>query len=144
MEAGRQSPQNEFVITAIWSQSLGTKASLRTRSEAIIKTILSLFLGIAFIVAGTALLTYQGITFTTAERQLLQVGPLQAATQQSNWTITLPPILGAILLAGGTIIVFVIAMVKRGPKQVPTDRAVSPGVGVTETVPVGARQRHEF
>jgi hypothetical protein len=68
--------------------------------EVTMKTILSLFLGIMLVVAGTAVLTYQGITVTTAERQLLQVGPLQAATQQSNWTITLPPILGALLLAG--------------------------------------------
>jgi hypothetical protein len=66
--------------------------------------VLSLFLGIALIVAGTAVLTYQGVTFTTAEQQLLRVGPLQAGTQQSNWTVTLPPILGAILLAGGTIV----------------------------------------
>lgn len=81
------------------------------------KTILILFLGIVLVVAGTAVLTYQGVTVTTAERQLLQVGPLQAATQQSNWTITLPPILGAILLAGGTVLVFVIAIVKRAPKH---------------------------
>jgi hypothetical protein len=35
------------------------------------KTILSLLLGIVLIVAGTAVLTYQGVTVTTAERQLL-------------------------------------------------------------------------
>ena len=81
------------------------------------KTILSLFVGIVLVVVGTAVLTYQGITVTTAQRQLLHVGPLQAATEQSNWTITLPPILGAILLAGGTILVFVIATVKRTPKH---------------------------
>ena len=81
------------------------------------KTILSLFLGIVLIVAGTAVLTYQGITVTTAERQLLHVGPLQAGTQQSNWTITLPPIVGAILLAGGTVLVFVIAIVRRTPRR---------------------------
>jgi hypothetical protein len=81
------------------------------------RTILSLFLGIVLIVAGTAVLTYQGITVTTAERQFLNVGPLQAATQQSNWTITLPPILGAVLLAGGTLLVFLIAIVKRTPRH---------------------------
>jgi hypothetical protein len=81
------------------------------------KTILSLFLGVVLIVAGTAVLTYQGITVTTAARQLLHVGPLQAGTEQSNWTITLPPILGAVLLAGGTALVFVIAFVKRAPRQ---------------------------
>lgn len=81
------------------------------------KTILSLFLGIVLIVAGTAVLTYQGVTFTTAEQQLLHVGPLQAGTQQSNWTITLPPILGAVLLAGGTVLVFVIAIMRRAPRH---------------------------
>lgn len=81
------------------------------------KTILSLFLGIVLIVAGTAVLTYQGITLTSAEKQLVSLGPLKAGTQEFNWTITLPPILGAILLAGGTVVVFVIAIMKRGPKR---------------------------
>jgi hypothetical protein len=81
------------------------------------KTIVSLVFGIVLIVVGTAVLTYQGITVTTAERQLLHVGPLQAATQQSNWTITLSPILGAVLLAVGILLVFVIAIVKRTPKH---------------------------
>ena len=77
------------------------------------KTILSLFLGIVLIVAGTAVLTYQGITVTTAQRQLLHVGPLQAATEESNWTITLPPILGALLLVGGTVLAFVVSIAGR-------------------------------
>lgn len=81
------------------------------------KTLLTLFLGVVLIVAGTAVLTYQGFTVTTAERQLLNVGPLQAGTQPTSWTITLPPILGGVLLAGGTVLVFVIAMVKRGPRH---------------------------
>jgi hypothetical protein len=81
------------------------------------KTVLSLFLGIVLVVVGTAVLTYQGITVTTAERQLINVGPLQAATQQSNWTITLPPILGAILLTGGTALVFLTGTIRRMPKQ---------------------------
>lgn len=89
------------------------------------KTILSLFLGIVLIVAGTAVLTYQGVTLTTAERQILQVGPLHAGTEQSNWTITLPPILGGILLAGGTILVFVIAGLKRPRKREPHEGAAS-------------------
>jgi hypothetical protein len=81
------------------------------------KTILSLFLGVVLVVAGTVVLTYQGITLTTAERQLLHLGPLQAGTQQSNWTIALPPIVGAVLLAGGTLLIFVVAIVKRAPKH---------------------------
>jgi ABC-type Fe3+-siderophore transport system permease subunit len=89
------------------------------------RSILSLFLGIVLIVAGTAVLTYQGITVTTAQRQLLQVGPLQAGTEQANWTITLPPVLGAILLAGGTIVVFLIAIVMRVPRKEPDAEGAS-------------------
>jgi ABC-type Fe3+-siderophore transport system permease subunit len=81
------------------------------------KIVLSVFLGILLVVAGTAVLTYQGVTVTTAQRQLLRVGPLQAATEQSNWTITLPPILGAALLAGGTLLIFGLAMMKHAPKH---------------------------
>ncbi len=87
------------------------------------KTILTLFLGIVLIVGGTAVLTYQGVTFTTAERQILHVGPLLAGTEQANWTVTLPPILGALLLAGGVVIVFVIAIVRRTPRY---DKASKP------------------
>ena len=81
------------------------------------KTILSLFLGIVLVVAGTAVLTYQGVTLTTAEQQLLHVGPLKAATEQTNWTIALPPILGAILLTAGTIVIFLIAIVRGGHRR---------------------------
>lgn len=81
------------------------------------KTVLSLFLGIVLIVAGTAVLTYQGVTFTTSEQQLLHVGPLRAGTEQSNWSITLPPILGAVLLAGGTLLVLAVGAMKRAPKH---------------------------
>ncbi len=81
------------------------------------RTILSLFLGIVLIVAGTTVLTYQGITFSAAEKQLVSLGPLKAGTQEYSWTITLPPILGAVLLAGGTVLVFVIAIVRRVPTR---------------------------
>jgi len=91
--------------------------SFNINLDAVMKTILALFLGIVLIVAGTAVLTYNSFTITTAARQLLQVGPVEAGTQQSNWTVTVPPLLGAILLAGGTVLVFVIAIFKRAPKQ---------------------------
>ncbi|MBI4893750.1 MAG: DUF3185 domain-containing protein [Acidobacteria bacterium] len=81
------------------------------------KTILYLFLGIVLIVAGTAVLTYQGVTLTTAERQFLNFGPLTAGTHEFNRTITLPPLLGGILLAAGMVLVFIIAVVKRSPRH---------------------------
>lgn len=96
------------------------------------KTILSLLLGILLIVGGTAVLTYQGVTFTTAERQLVSVGPLKAGTQEFNWTLTLPPVFGALLLAGGVVLVFVIAIVNRVPRReqakvTPDPRSAEPG-----------------
>ena len=94
--------------------------------KTMMKTILSLFLGIVLIVAGTAVLTYQGITFSTPEQQLVSLGPLRAGTQDFNWTITLPPILGAVLLAGGTLLVFVIAIARRAPKR---EKDLKPAVG---------------
>ena len=80
------------------------------------KTLLSLFAGIALIVAGTALLTYQTLTVTAAERQL-HLGPLQAGTQPLSWTFTLPPIAGGVLLAGGTILVVVVSILRSRPRR---------------------------
>ena len=81
-----------------------------------LKTLVILFLGIALVVAGTAVTTYKGFTFTTAQRQLVELGPLRAGTEQSNWTIAVPPIVGGALLAGGTILILVGAFRKRTPR----------------------------
>lgn len=76
-----------------------------------LKIVGIVFLGIVLIVAGTTLAT-QAISFTTAQRQLVQLGPLRAGT--SNWSLAVPPIAGAILLVGGTILVFAGVLVRRG------------------------------
>jgi hypothetical protein len=55
--------------------------------------------GIALIILGVVSLAYQGITYTT-HKKVLDLGPLQATTEEHK-TIPLPPILGGIALVGG-------------------------------------------
>lgn len=63
---------------------------------------------IILVVAGIVALTYQGITWTTREK-VVDLGPLQVTTEKTK---TLPPIVGAIVLAGG-LVLLVIDMKKR-------------------------------
>ena len=62
-------------------------------------------LGIVLIVLGVLALAYQGITYTTREK-VVDLGPLKASVDKEK-TIPLPPILGALALAGGVILVIV-------------------------------------
>ena len=59
--------------------------------------------GIALVVIGLFALAYQGLTYTT-QKKVLDIGPLQA-TKEERHTIPLPPILGALALVGGIIVV---------------------------------------
>jgi len=61
--------------------------------------------GIVLIVIGLVSLAAQGITYTKHEK-ILDVGPLQASTQEKE-TIPLPPVLGALSLAAGVILLIV-------------------------------------
>ncbi len=58
-------------------------------------------IGILLIIFGALALAYQGITYTT-EEEIVDVGPVEAEK-----TIPLPPILGALALAGGIVLVIV-------------------------------------
>ena len=58
--------------------------------------------GIILIVLGIVSLAYQGITYTT-HKKVLDLGPLQATTEEHK-TIPLPPILGGIALVGGVVL----------------------------------------
>jgi hypothetical protein len=60
-------------------------------------------IGVVLIVLGIVALVYQGITYTTKER-VVDVGPLKVEATKEK-TIPLPPLLGAIALAGGIILV---------------------------------------
>ena len=59
-------------------------------------------IGIALIVLGIFAFAYQGITYTTREKAV-DLGPLQITTERTH-TIPLPPILGAISLVGGIVL----------------------------------------
>jgi len=60
-------------------------------------------IGIALAVIGLFALAYQGLTYTT-HKKVLDIGPIQATKEQQH-TIPLPPILGAIALVGGIVVV---------------------------------------
>jgi hypothetical protein len=66
-------------------------------------------IGILLIVLGVATFAYQGITYTTREK-IVDLGPIEA-TKETRKTIPLPPVLGALSLAGG------IALVMAGAKK---------------------------
>ena len=59
-------------------------------------------LGIILVVLGVLALIYQGFSYTT-RKKVLDVGPIQATTQEHH-TVSLPPILGALALIGGVVI----------------------------------------
>lgn len=62
--------------------------------------------GIILIIIGVIALAYQGITYTTRERErVIELGPLKVdATVQRERTLPLPPILGIAALAGGVVL----------------------------------------
>ena len=57
---------------------------------------------IILIVLGVVVLLYQGITYTTEEK-ILEIGPIEASTETTK-TIPLPPIVGALSLVGGIVL----------------------------------------
>ncbi|MBI2202579.1 MAG: DUF3185 domain-containing protein [Candidatus Rokubacteria bacterium] len=62
-------------------------------------------IGIVLIVIGVLALAWQGITYTTTEK-VVDLGPLKVEAQREK-TIPLPPVLGALALAGGIVLVVV-------------------------------------
>ena len=65
------------------------------------KTIIAVIL----IAVGVVVFTYQGITYTTREK-VVDLGPVQMTAEKTK-TIPLPPILGAIALVGGIVLLVV-------------------------------------
>ena len=60
------------------------------------------WIGIILIVIGVVAFAYQGITYKTRE-EVMRVGPLRVTSEETK-TIPLPPIVGAIALVGGIIL----------------------------------------
>jgi hypothetical protein len=54
------------------------------------------------IAAGIVVLAYEGITYTSREK-VVDLGPLQVTAEKAN-SITLPPIIGVVALAGGIVL----------------------------------------
>ena len=58
--------------------------------------------GIILIVIGIVTFAYQGITYTTREK-VVDIGPIQMTAEKTK-TLPLPPILGAVALLGGIVL----------------------------------------
>ncbi|HEY5496827.1 MAG TPA: hypothetical protein VIK19_00690 [Syntrophales bacterium] len=59
-------------------------------------------IAIILIALGIAAFAYQGITYTTREK-VVDLGPIQVTSEKTK-TIPLPPIMGAIALVGGIVL----------------------------------------
>ena len=59
-------------------------------------------LGVILIILGILALVYTGFEYTTKEK-VLDVGPLEVSAEKEK-TVSWPPIVGVVLLAGGIII----------------------------------------
>lgn len=61
--------------------------------------------GFILIALGVAALAYQGFTYTTREK-VIDLGPLQVNADKTH-SVPLPPILGALAIAGGVVVLVV-------------------------------------
>lgn len=59
-------------------------------------------IAIILIAIGIAAFGYQGISYTTSEK-IVDIGPIEMTADKTR-TIPLPPIVGAIALAGGIVL----------------------------------------
>lgn len=64
-----------------------------------------MIIAILLIALGIAAFAYQGITYTTREK-VVDLGPIQVTAEKSS-TLPLPPIVGAIALVGGIVLLVV-------------------------------------
>ncbi len=59
-------------------------------------------IGIILIAIGIVAFAYQGITYTTREK-VVEVGPVEVTAERTK-TLPLPPIVGAVALVGGSVL----------------------------------------
>ena len=64
-----------------------------------------IIIAIILIALGIVAFAYQGITYTTREK-VVDLGPIQVTAEKSK-TLPLPPILGAVALVGGILLLVV-------------------------------------
>jgi hypothetical protein len=60
-------------------------------------------IGVVLIVIGAIALAYGGITYTSREK-VVDIGPVEMTAEREK-TIPLPPVLGALAVAGGIVLV---------------------------------------
>jgi hypothetical protein len=70
-----------------------------------------LILGVALIVIGAAVLGYDHYSYTTTEN-ILQIGPITATAERTH-TVSLPPIIGWLLIGGGACVLTFAALSKK-------------------------------
>jgi len=61
--------------------------------------------GIVLVIAGILSLAYQGFTYTT-HKKVVDIGPIQA-TKEEHHIVPIPPILGALAVIGGMVVLVV-------------------------------------
>jgi hypothetical protein len=64
-----------------------------------------IIIAIILIALGIAAFAYQGITYTTREK-VVDIGPIQVTSEKTK-TLPLSPIIGAIALVGGIVLLVV-------------------------------------
>ncbi len=64
-----------------------------------------IIIAVILIILGIAALAYQGITYMTREK-VVDIGPIEVTAEKTN-TIPLPPIVGALALVGGIVLLVV-------------------------------------
>ena len=62
-------------------------------------------LGIVLLIVGILSLAYQGFTYTT-HKKVVDIGPIQA-TKEEHHSVPIPPILGALAVIGGMVVLVV-------------------------------------
>ena len=65
----------------------------------------AMMFGILLIVLGGLVLAYQGFNYTHQEK-VIDIGPIHATAEEQKH-VSIPPILGALALVGGIVMVFV-------------------------------------
>jgi len=68
-------------------------------------------LGIALIVIGAAVIGYDHYSYTTQEN-VLQIGPITATAERTH-TVSMPPIIGWLLIGGGACVFAFAALSKK-------------------------------
>jgi hypothetical protein len=62
-------------------------------------------IGIVLIAVGIVAFAYQGITYTTREK-VVEIGPVEVTAEKTK-TLPLPPIVGAVALVGGIVLLII-------------------------------------